>query len=257
MSYPTWSDLSSPSIVPPLGARQAPDIGPAALMVSTDPDLKYIRSNIGKLSSKPFFTGHLLTPENANDGLTIVGPYIGAPYAVMLLESLIAKGAKNIIVLGWCGAITKALVPGDLLVVENAIVDEGTSRHYCTLQGTPPRVAPDPDLTRRLETHLNDAGENPHCGTIWTTDAIYRETPEKVAWYKEKGALAVEMECSALFAVAAFRNVRIAALLVVSDSLAKENGDWDPGFRKKEFKRMRKSACKAAVAMTGTLKNGF
>lgn len=108
MSYPTWSDLNSPSIVPPLGARQAPDIGPAALMVSTDPDLRYISSNSGALERRSFFTGSIMT----GDGISIAGPYIGAPYAVMLIESLIAKGAGDIIILGWCGAISDTLSPG-------------------------------------------------------------------------------------------------------------------------------------------------
>ena len=41
----------------------------------------------------------------------------------------------------------------------------------------------------------------------WTTDGFYRETPEKVAYRKEEGCAVVEMECSALAAVAQFRNV--------------------------------------------------
>jgi nucleoside phosphorylase len=65
------------------------------------------------------------------------------------------------------------------------------------------------------------------------------------------------MECSALFAAAAFRKVPIAALLVVSDSLARTDGAWDPGFNKKRFKTMRKQACGVAMALTGKLVDGF
>ena len=36
----------------------------------------------------------------------------------------------------------------------------------------------------------------------WTTDGFYRETAEKVAYRKEEGCAVVEMECSALAAVA-------------------------------------------------------
>ncbi|WDP88232.1 MAG: nucleoside phosphorylase [Desulfobacter sp.] len=252
MSYPTWSDLNSPSIVPPLGARQAPDLGAAALMVSTAPDLRYIRANAGKLEETPFFNGSLF--KDKENGVAVAGPYIGAPYGVMLLESLAAKGAGDIIILGWCGALTPDLSPGDLLVPDRALVDEGTSRHYMNLETDLPCTGPDPSLSRELVRLLAAAGDIPgealHTGPVWTTDAIYRETPEKVAWYADKGALAVEMECSALFAAAAYRGVRTAALLVVSDSLALENGDWDPGFRKKRFKAMRKTACRRAVEIT-------
>jgi len=252
MSYPTWSDLNSPSIVPPLGARQAPDIGPAALMVSTEPDLRYISSNSGALERRPFFTGSIMT----GDGISIAGPYIGAPYAVMLIESLIAKGAKDIIILGWCGAISDRLSTGDLLVPDLAFVDEGTSRHYAKLNADSPAVQPNAALSQKLIQELTRAGESPKTGPIWTTDAIYRETREKVAWFREKGARAVEMECSALFAAAAYRGARAAALLVVSDSLAAQDGDWDPGFSKKKFKTMRKAACRQAVAITRMLRIG-
>jgi len=232
-----------------LGARQAPDIGPAALMVSTDPDLRYISSNSGALERRPFFMGSILTCK----GIAIAGPYIGAPYAVMIIESLIAKGAKDIIILGWCGAISGDLSPGDLLVPDSAFVDEGTSRHYTELKGDPPAVQPDAGLSEKLIHELKLTGESPGKGPIWTTDAIYRETREKVSWFMERGALAVEMECSALFAAAAYRGVRVAALLVVSDSLNTEDGDWDPGFNQKKFKAMRKTACGQAVAITRML----
>lgn len=246
MNYPTWSDLNSPSIVPPLGSRQAPDIGPAALMVSTEPDYRYISSNFGRFERQPFFTGSLMTGED----ISVAGPYIGAPYAVMLLESLIAKGAKDIIILGWCGAISKSLSVGDLVVPDKAFVDEGTSGHYAELNGAPPCLLPDRDLSACLVHTLKSAGESPLTLPIWTTDAIYRETQAKVDGFRGKGAHAVEMECSALFAAAAFRGVRIAALLVVSDSLATEDGDWDPGFKNKKFKAMRKTACRQAVEIT-------
>lgn len=54
----------------------------------------------------------------------------------------------------------------------------------------------------------------------WTTDGFYRETPEKVAYRKEEGCAVVEMECSALAAVAQFRNVIWGQILFTADSLA-------------------------------------
>ncbi|NDY71744.1 uridine phosphorylase [Desulfobacter hydrogenophilus] len=258
MSYPTWSDLNSPSIVPPLGQRQAKSVGPAALMVSADPDMGLIRQGFGKWQSRAFFNSSLLVKPEAPLGMSVTGPYIGAPYGVMLLESLIAKGARAVIVLGWCGGLSPDFFPGDLVVVENALVDEGTSRHYMDLSGPLPAVKADARLTATLAAALGAAGlESYTHATIWSTDAIYRETPEKVSWYKDNGACAVEMECSALFAAAAFRKVPIAALLVVSDSLGRADGAWDPGFNKKRFKVMRKQACGVAMALTGKLAHGF
>jgi uridine phosphorylase len=227
-------------------------------MVSADPDMGLIRQGFGKWQSRAFFNSSLLVRKEDPLGMSVTGPFIGAPYGVMLLESLIAKGARAVIVLGWCGGLSPDLFPGDLVVVENALADEGTSRHYMALSGDLPAVRADAGLTATLADTLGSAGlEVQPQSTIWTTDAIYRETPEKVAWYKDKGACAVEMECSALFAAAAFRKVPIAALLVVSDSLARTDGAWDPGFNKKRFKTMRKQACGVAMALTGKLVDGF
>ncbi len=253
MNYPTWSDLNNESIVPPLGARQAPDIEPAALLVSTEPDIRYLRTTLGNPKTKGFFMGSLMTPDTESKGFSVAGPYIGAPYGVMLLESLIAKGAREIVVLGWCGALTPELTCGDLVIPEYAIVDEGTSRSYTVLDRELPSTSPDADLSDQLAAHLTASGVNALRCPIWTTDAIYRETPQKVAWFREKGACAVEMECSALFAAAAYRRVKITALLVVSDSVASGSGDWDPGFRKKTFKAARKSACKSVLSFARKL----
>ncbi|MCP4719706.1 MAG: nucleoside phosphorylase [Desulfobacteraceae bacterium] len=250
MNYPTWSDLNNESIVPPLGARHAPDIGPVAVLVSTEPDIRYLRATLPKPKTQSFFMGTLMTPEK---GFSIAGPYIGAPYGVMLLESLIARGARDIIVLGWCGAVTPDLTCGDLLIPDHALVDEGTSCNYKVLDKELPCSVPNQKLSDRLSAHLIARGLTPQRHPIWTTDAIYRETLQKVAWFRDSGAFAVEMECSALFAVAEYRKVNIAALLVVSDSLASESGDWDPGFRKKTFKAARKSACKSVLSFAGKL----
>jgi len=257
MNYPTWSDLNNESIVPPLGARQAPDIEPAALLVSTEPDIRYLRTTLGNPKTQGFFMGSLMTPETESKGFSVAGPYIGAPYGVMLLESLIAKGAKEIVVLGWCGALTRKLTCGDLVIPSYAIVDEGTSCSYAVLDRELPCTWPDEVLSDQLAAHLTDSGGIASRHPIWTTDAIYRETPQKVAWFRDKGARAVEMECSALFAAAAYRKVKITALLVVSDSVASGSGDWDPGFRKKTFKAARKSACKSVLRFVENIhKNG-
>lgn len=242
MNYPTWSDLNNDSLVPPLGARPAPEIGSMAILVSTEPDLRLLRPKVIDPKTQPFFMSSLTTGQ----GIALAGPYVGAPYGVMLLESLIARGADKIIVLGWCGALTPDLGIGDLILVDSALVDEGTSRHYKVLDPDLPCAFPDNPLSDQLAAHLGSTGLSAQRCPVWTTDAIYRETPGKVTWFRDRGARAVEMECSALFAAAEFRNVSIAALLIVSDSLA--SGQWDPGFRHKIFKPARQSACEAVMA---------
>ena len=250
MSCPTWLDLSEASLVPPLGTRQAPALGPVAIMVSTAADLKLIQPilNANPDQGAPFFVSRLITD---SDGISVAGPFVGSPYAAMMLESLIAKGAKRILVLGWCGSLRSDIQTGDLIVPNLGLVDEGTSRHYVPLDPVTPETLPHPDLTAALANGLETRGLNCVQGPVWTTDAIYRETPKKIAWFKDQGAIAVEMECSALFSVALHRNVDVAALLVVSDSLSA--GTWDPGFRNSRFKFARKDACDAILRVARDL----
>ncbi len=157
-------------------------------------------------------------------GLTVCGPFLGAPHAVMGLEKLIALGAKRFWVLGWCGSIHESLRIGDILLPTVAFSDEGTSRHY-PLKG---RISGSPGLGKLLEQQLKRKSISFVKGGIWTTDAPYMETPQKVIKFRDRGAKAVEMECSALMRVARFRGVGLTALLVVSDELFQMK--WRPGF---------------------------
>ncbi len=245
MSYPTWSDLNSESIVPPLGARNAPLTGQVAIMVSCEPDFRLIKSNVAKPETQPFFTSTLITAQGRDEGICIAGPFIGAPYAAMMLESLIAMGVKKVVMLGWCGAVSDDLGVGDLIVPKKAIVDEGTSQNYCHLDDAFPCSYPDKTLGHFFSEQLRLNQIEIKETDIWTTDAIYRETQKKVSHFRALGATAVEMECSALFSVAQYRNIPITGLLVVSDSVASR--DWEPGFRKKQFKKARKIACESVM----------
>ncbi len=245
MNYPTLSDLNDPSLIPPPGSRSAPDVGPAAVMVSTGPDMKQVRKRYPGAAESSFFISTLVAPDSGGKGLSFAGPYVGAPYAVMLLESLIAKGARHIVVFGWCGAVSEDLEPGDLVIPDEAMADEGTSRHYMNAGEGFSSVAPSKDLTAAFENRLNHNKVSYKKGRIWTTDAIYRETRKKIDYFRHKGAKAVEMECSALFAAAAFRKVDVTALLVVSDDVGSD--EWNPGFRKEAFKQARRTGIEAVI----------
>jgi uridine phosphorylase len=254
MNWPTWLDLNEVSLVPPLGARQAPAPGPVAVMVSTLADLDWIQSAMVSEPSVPFFLSRLITRDR--HGVCIAGPFVGSPYAAMIMESLVAKGVEQIIVLGWCGGLSEDIQAGDLIVPDLGLVDEGTSQNYAVLDPELPSSRPHDGLSCKLTRYLDtlDLDRPVIRGPVWTTDAIYRETPKKVAWFRDQGAVAVEMECSALFSIAGFRNIQVTALLVVSDSLAA--GTWEPGFKRQRFKAGRQAACRAALTFARGLATG-
>jgi purine-nucleoside phosphorylase len=60
--------------------------------------------------------------------------------------------------------------------------------------------------------------------------------------YQQQGVLAVEMEISALYSVAQFRQVELGGILVVSDELS--SFKWRPGFKNQRFVAGRKTACR-------------
>jgi len=172
MNYPTWSDLNSKSIIPPLGFRRGSDIGSVGILVSCKPDMHLIKSQIKISDESAFFNSTLITSKQGDKGFCIAGPYIGAPYGAMLLESLIAVGIKKVIVVGWCGAVSEKLNVGDILVPQRAIVDEGTSHNYQEATDSIFYTQPDIVFSDQLSKELDHRKINHTKSTIWSTDAI-------------------------------------------------------------------------------------
>jgi uridine phosphorylase len=170
--------------------------------------------------------------EKARGALSLTGPFLGAPQAAMVMEKVIALGAKRIWVFGWCGSLQPDLKIGDIVIPLHAIAEEGTSRHYPLGNRKP---GTDQGLNRILERALEQEGLPFRKGTVWTTDAPYRETASKVKTYREKEVLAVEMEMSALMTLAVYRSVKLSGLLVVSDELF--DLKWHRGFSSALFKK--------------------
>jgi uridine phosphorylase len=168
-----------------------------------------------------------------SDALFLAGPAVGAPMAVLCLEKLIALGAKKIILYGWCGSLREKLHSMDILVPTSGLSEEGTSRHY--QPGGSGDIIPSTTLRNRLCRILTDTLVEFQQGPLWTTDAPYRETREKVTDYAAQGIYGVDMEYSALCTVAAFRKVHLAAVMLVSDELQKS--PWKPHYSFKAFKK--------------------
>ncbi len=177
------------------------------------------------------FNSNLYVNSDPDGSFFVAGPAVGAPMAVMALEKLIALGAKKIIALGWCGSLSEKLQVGDILLPTETVCEEGTSAHY-PVEGL---IKPDSGLLQTLSSQLANLNGNVHQGGCWTTDAPFRELREKVSRYRENGILGVDMETSALLNLAAFRSVKLASVLLVSDETWRE--PWQPMFNRKAFKQ--------------------
>jgi len=165
--------------------------------------------------------------ERDGQSLALFQPGVGAPLAAGFLDEIIPLGCERFVVCGGCGVLDKEIQRGHLLVPTAALRDEGTSYHYVPASRT---VAPSPEAVQAIEATL-EAHDVPYIETTtWTTDAFFRETPAKVAARREEGCLCVEMEASALFAVAQFRGVTLGQLLYAGDDVSGDEWDsrqWD------------------------------
>jgi len=168
--------------------------------------------------------------------------WISASAAATTLEEVIACGAKKIVEIGLSGGLQQFLKPGDIIVVTEAIRDEGTSYHYF-----PPevKVESSEDLRDKLLKQLNMKGAKYYCGKVWSTDGVYRETRGKFLKFKRAGVLAVNMETSAIFAVSKYRGIKTASVQVVSDILS-ETG-WLPAFEHEAVREGVKIAINAVL----------
>jgi uridine phosphorylase len=178
----------------------------------------------------------------------LVGQFgFGAPVATTVLELLTALGTSAMVSVGTAGSLQRDLEPGDLVLCEAAVRDEGVSHHYLP----PGRLAIAPvEATAALGAALRQAGLEFRTGTSWTIDTPYRETLDEVRHYQAEGVLCVEMEAAALFAVAKVRGLRLASAFVISDSLAELV--WSSHFRSPEVASALIELYQAAVAaLTG------
>ena len=137
---------------------------------------------------------------------------MGGPSAAIVLHELIALGARRAIRVGTCGALDGGLELGDLVVAHESLAADGTSR---TL-GAGERIAADRELTAALADAAEGRVRPP---TIVSTDLFYEHSSKRERDWRAAGAVAVEMEAAALFAVGARAGVPVACVLTVSNVL--------------------------------------
>ncbi|MEA2471457.1 MAG: purine-nucleoside phosphorylase [Thermoleophilaceae bacterium] len=155
----------------------------------------------------------------APDGelVTVQSTGMGGPSAAIVAEELIDLGARVLLRIGTCGGLVEDLALGELLAVEAALAEDGTSQAL----GADGRVGADRELTSRLAEEAIPV-------TVVSTDVFYETRDGIQERWVENGARAVEMEAAALFAVAGrHHGVRAACLLAVTDNIAGERRRMD------------------------------
>ncbi len=149
---------------------------------------------------------------------------VGAPICTGLMEELShVYSCKKFVVFGSCGGLVKSISPLKIIVPTKAYRDEGVSYHYA-----PPADYIDMPNHSVVSSILHSLNIDFVEGGTWTTDAFYRETVNHVKNRVSEGCIAVEMEASAMQAVANFRNLELYYFLYRGDNLDSEK--WEKGF---------------------------
>jgi purine-nucleoside phosphorylase len=166
--------------------------------------------------------------------VSVQGTGMGCPGATIVFEELIQLGVKRLLRVGTCGGLQPHHALGDLIVALTAVPADATAMH---LVGNEPHCPTASWSLIHGAVHVaKELGQAMHVGPIVSSDLFYNPDDGQYGRWSQRGVLAVEMEASALFTVAAIRGVRSGCLLTVSDIVVEG-----------EFKRISDEELRAAV----------
>ena len=161
--------------------------------------------------------------QNGNEWVYVIAAPVGAPQAARIMECMGAMGVTRFMICGGAGTLNDAVTKEHVLVAVAAVRDEGTSYHYL-----PPsrEVQINKIALSSIEKTLKAEGVHHIPVKTWTTDAIFRETEDKVELRKSENCVTVEMECSAYYAVGQHKGYTVGQLLYAADSVSKDGWDY-------------------------------
>ena len=230
-------DYTAPSIFTPENllreARRQKGLAegavPALCVLDPDGDLVDYLCATGQARPHPHWACYhttLFTWEQDGIEIGIIGRAVGASFAVLVAEELFASGCQLLISITSAGQLFEVAQPPYIVLIERALRDEGTSYHYL-----PPSdySTLNPNIREHLLVEWDQASQPLFTGDAWTTDAPFRETQAMIAWGREQGLLAIEMEAAALYALAEARGYAVVCFAHITNQMAQQEGDFEKG----------------------------
>jgi purine-nucleoside phosphorylase len=153
--------------------------------------------------------------------VSVQGSGMGQPsLAIYVHELFTDHDVQTVVRVGSCGALTETLAVRDVVIASGACTDSSMNR--ITFEGLDYAPIADFGLLRaaveaaeqRIST---DTGI--HVGLLFSSDSFYASRPELIQRMVGYGVLAVEMEASALYTLAAKHGRRALAICTVSDHI--------------------------------------
>jgi purine-nucleoside phosphorylase len=148
--------------------------------------------------------------------VSVQGSGMGQPsMAIYVNELLTDYDVQSVVRVGSCGALTDGLAVRDVVIASGACTDSSMNR--IAFEGLDYAPVADFGLLRRAVEAAEARGTEVHVGLLFSSDSFYPARPELAARMTGYGVLAVEMEASALYTLAAKHGRRALAICTVSD----------------------------------------
>ncbi|ROR92382.1 purine-nucleoside phosphorylase [Nocardioides aurantiacus] len=149
--------------------------------------------------------------------VSVQGSGMGQPsMSIYVNELLDDYDVQTVVRVGSCGALTERVAIRDLVIASGACTDSSMNRlRFGGLDYAP--VADFGLLRAAYDAAAAREDVTAHVGLILSGDTFYNPRPELTAPLVEHGVLAVEMEASALYTLAAAKGRRALAICTVSD----------------------------------------
>lgn len=234
---PLRSDHAEPSVFRPEGLlrearrqRRLPE-GRVPAVCLLDPDGDIVRwlqqSGAGRWSECwACYHTQLWQTEVEGVPVGVVGNAVGAPFAVLVAEELVASGCELVVSITSSGQLDATLTLPATILVDRALRGDGVSYAYLP----PDRfVAGDPALLDSVAAELACHDLDVVRGATWTTDAPFRETQTALAAAVAEGVMAVEMEVAGLYAFAHACRRPVVCFALVTNQMAQREGDFEKG----------------------------
>lgn len=155
----------------------------------------------------------IFTGSSAGAPLAVCSHGVGTAGAAVAFEMLIKAGARRLIRIGTAGSLNLNITDGSIVIATSAVREEGLTRQLVPLSF--PAVA-DMGITAALKQAGSEQSMRIYSGIVLTLDAFFPgllDLPNNLM--AKANAIAVEMECAALFVIASLRGVQAGAILAI------------------------------------------
>ncbi|MEO7079054.1 MAG: purine-nucleoside phosphorylase [Rhodococcus sp. (in: high G+C Gram-positive bacteria)] len=204
-----------------------------------EPDFRCVNEERGMLGYTGTFEGKPISVQSVG---------MGGSSAAIYYEELIQLGVKRIVRVGTAGGLDPSLKLGDTVLAVAATPDDPII--HVLLNGEEHAPTATWNLLAASVRIAEEAGVVLHPGPIVSSALFYDERPGIMERWRDRGHLAVEMEVSTLYTIAALRHVEAVALVTISDlilgtgdSVRISDEELAEGVRK-----MMQIACRVAVS---------